>query len=382
MIYFDNAATTFPKPKSVISAMTQCLESEAVNAGRGIYPLAQKADKIIFQTRLKVLKLLGMPDGKVIFSPSATVAINQILLGMHWSKGDVVYTTPLEHNSVSRTLFHISQKYGVKTHQLYLDHCTYEYNLKKIEEQFDKNPPKALVLTHISNVIGLVTPIIEVSKLAKQHGAYVIIDGAQGGPLAAIKEDSNLIDYYVFSGHKTFYGPFGIAGFILNNKDLQLDPILFGGTGSHSEMLEMPESEPFRYETGSHNIVAITGLNAACDWLLDVGPEKILQKEKRLMKSMLDKLKMFNEITLYVGNEEYHQGLFSFNLNGYASQEVGTILGEHFDIAVRAGLHCAPMAHQFLNTLPKGTVRVSFGYFNEEDEVDIFADAIKKIIDS
>lgn len=379
-IYLDNAATTFPKPQMVINAMNHCMVNGCVNTGRAVYELAQKGDQLIAETRLKVSNLLGFDYGEIIFAPSATLALNQILFGLDWKKGDVVYTTPLEHNSVMRPLEQLVNKLGIKILQLHLDPVTLQYDMNEIEKMFFNSPPTAIIMSHVSNVCGNVTPIEEIAIKAKVYDSTVIVDGAQAGPLLPVK-NSKYIDFYVFSGHKTFYGPLGIAGFWYSKKR-ELKPYLFGGTGSHSEFLLMPEELPYKYEVGSHNIVAITGLNAACDWIKEVGYIKIIEHEQALMDILIDSLSDVEEIRLFISKNKGNQtGILSLTIDGYTSQEIATILDQEFNIAVRAGLHCTPMAHSFFNTLPKGTVRVSLGYFNTIEDVQALTNAIEKIVD-
>lgn len=381
MIYLDNAATTFPKPQAVIDAVTNCMTSSAVNAGRGVYPLAQQADEIIANTRTRIGNLLNYSSGQVILSPSATVALNQILLGLKWNSGDTIYTTPLEHNATARILHKLAQEHGVIIKTLTLDRLTLSYDLDSLETSFFNNPPKAVVMTHVSNVCGLITPIEKIARLAKNYNAITIIDGAQGGPLLPTEEPLSLIDFYVFSGHKTFYGPFGIAGYV-TNKSYPLNPLLLGGTGSHSEALDMPNELPFAHEVGSHNIVAISGLNEACKWLEEVGPAVIVQHERELFESAVDRLRDLSECKLLVNKDiNQHLGTLSFVIEGYTSQEIGMILSQNFNIAVRSGLHCAPKAHEFLGTLPNGTVRASFGYFNTDDDVQSLVEAVQAIVE-
>jgi cysteine desulfurase family protein len=379
LIYLDNAATTFPKPQKVIDAVNECMRSGCVNAGRGVYPFARSADLTIQQTRTLVADLLGFPNGQTVFTPSATIALNQIILGTRWNSGDTIYSTSLEHNSVARPLEELTRAYSVKLKQLPLDRETLEYDIKQIEEDFFRNPPKALVMSHVSNVCGLITPIEAIASLAKKHGALIVIDGAQGGPLLPQINNENLIDFYVFSGHKTFYGPFGIAGFV-SSGTVNLKPLLFGGTGSHSEFLTMPESLPMRFEVGSHNIVAISGLKAACEWLMDVKPQNIVDHERRLLEKAINGISGNGECRLFVNMNVFNNlGTFSFSINGYTSQEIGSIFSQNYDISIRAGLHCAPMAHSFLGTLPYGTARVSFGYHNSEQDVQTLVQAINEI---
>ena len=380
-IYFDNAATTFPKPQCVVDAVATCTKEWAVNTGRGIYPLAQKAERVVLETRQYIAALLNYKQGQVIFSSSATLALNQVLLGLEWTKGNFIYVTPFEHNAVARSIENLVKTFGIEVVELPVNKHSLEFNLDKIGKAFFKKPPTAIVLNHVSNVCGLITPVFEIAQLGKRYEAKVIVDGAQGGPLLPLGEYEKLIDFYVFSGHKTFYGPFGIAGFITNGQ-INLKPILFGGTGSQSELLSMPEELPFKLEIGSLNIVAISGLNASCQWLTEQGIEKIVFHERELMSYAIEGLSQFTQVKTFVSqNITNHLGILSFVVEGFTVQEVGMILSQQYGIAARTGLHCAPLAHKFLGTFPKGTIRLGFGFFNTKNEVQCFINAIEKIVE-
>ena len=380
-IYLDNAATTFPKPETVIEAVADCMRNGAINAGRGAYPLARKADRLIQDTRNAVASLLNYKEGQVLLSASATLALNQVLLGINWNYGDIIYSTHFEHNSVSRVLQHLQDTLNVKLITLPINVKTLEYDLDAIKQMFNKMPPKALVMTHVSNVCGLITPISMIAEMAKDYKAIVVVDGAQGGPLLPLDRAQELVDFYIFSGHKTFYGPFGIAGFVTKG-NIPLTPIIFGGTGSHSELLSMPEDLPFRHETGSSNIVAIAGLHAACGWFEETGIANIREHERALVKRTVEELSEYPDVIMFVSeNLENHLGTLSFTISGYTAQEVGMILSQEFGILTRTGLHCAPLAHKCLGTLPHGTVRVGYGYFNTEEDVECLIKAVRTIVD-
>lgn len=381
-IYLDNAATTFPKPETVINAVADCMRNGAINAGRGAYPQARKADRLIENTRSTIASLLNYQEGQVLLSASATLALNQVLLGINWNHGDIIYTTPFEHNSVSRVLQHLQDTLDIKIITLPIDVRTLDYDLDAIKQMFNKIRPSAVVMTHVSNVCGLITPVSLIAEMAKDFEAIVVVDGAQGGPLLPLERVQELVDFYIFSGHKTFYGPFGIAGFVTKG-NIPLTPIIFGGTGSHSELLSMPKDLPFRYEIGSSNIVAIAGLHAACGWLEETGIANIREHERSLLKRTVEELSEFPDVKMFVSNNlDNHLATLSFTIVGYTAQEVGMILSQEFGISTRTGLHCAPLAHYFLGTLPHGTVRVGFGYFNTKDEVGCLINAVRTIVDS
>lgn len=387
-IYLDNAATTFPKPEQVYQALDQANREYAVNAGRGSYALARKADSLIAETR-KAIKLLAHAEdmAEVIFTPSATMACNQVLGGLPWSKEDVVYVSPYEHNAVMRVLHLLQKKYGFAIEELAIDKDTLELDLEKIKYQFMQEPPSVLCITHVSNVTGYVLPVEILSEMVWDWNTVVFVDGSQALGLVPVELQGSGIDFYVFAGHKTLYGPFGIGGYIQNSQK-KPEIVLAGGTGSNSLNLEMPEELPGRYEPGSMNIPAIMGLRAA---LREFGNtteemqshrETISQKEKQLFDKMTQALSKIPEIQMYLPkNPQQQTGICSFTVEGYQSSDVGMILDEDYRIAVRCGYHCAPLIHKYLKDEGYGgTVRASVGQFHTEAEIELFVKAMEEIV--
>jgi selenocysteine lyase/cysteine desulfurase len=254
MIYFDNASTTWPKP--IIATPEQY-----VNAGRGQYTAAAKAGALLAETRAEMKNLLYCnANYETIFTSSATEALNTILQGLDYSKVRTVYITPLEHNAVLRTIFFLQKKWKFGIIHLIVQKQQLGYDLAAIERQFVRKPPGLVVMSHASNMCGLVAPIGELCALARKHNAITVIDMAQTAGLL----DTNLTDWgvgaAVFAGHKTLYAPFGAAGFVVR-KDLPLSPLLYGGTGLHSATAEMPAELPARFEAGSRNYRPLPGCN-------------------------------------------------------------------------------------------------------------------------
>lgn len=380
MPYLDNAATTFPKPPEVTNAMLKCMQEYAVNSGRGVYASAHKADNMIKETRTLVSDLVGLKKGKTIFSPSITVALNQIIQGLEWKKGDIAYVTPFEHNSVVRPLEFVSKNFGVTIKKLpVIFDGDFRYDLGMISELFLMYPPRVLIATHVSNVTGAITPLRSLLELSKEFNAVTVVDGAQGAALLPLDGMDNLVDFYAFSGHKSLYGPFGVAGFITNSSQ-PLKPLLHGGTGSHSENKEMPDEPPFAYEPGSHNIVSIAGLNAACKWLQETSPQAVLSHERTLVSTLLDSVESMQHVKTYGEfKSDTATGIISINVENYLSQEVAMVLEQKHGIQVRAGFHCAPSSHEFLGTQRAGTVRISFGYYNSENEVQELISCLEQL---
>jgi len=371
-IYLDNAATTYPKPESVYTAMDEFYRQHGGNAGRGANPLARRSAALLDETRLLVAHWLDAPD--VVFAASATMALNTVILGADLRAGDIVYTTPFEHNSVLRPLEYLRQSRGIDLRVLPFDKLTFACDVAAIEQHFQLDKPALVCLTQVSNVTGYMPPVDQIIRRARAVNPTVItlVDGAQGAGLISV--DMSLVDALVFSGHKSLYGPYGIAG-IAFGSDWRPQPLLYGGTGTVSESVEMPAIGPSRFEAGSHNISAFAGLNAAVKWLNKTGRDAIHTRIADLTSCLIDALPTVPGVQLYLPADiSQHHGVVSFTMGGVGPQGLETVLGAQ-NIAVRAGLHCAPWTHKFMGTLARGgTVRVSPGYFNSaQDFVPLMA---------
>lgn len=381
MIYLDNAATTFPKPDCVYDRVNTVQRTIAVNVGRGSYSVASDAMRIVDETRQLLSSFVGAAGPEsVVFTPSATIAANEIILGLEWNSYKNVYVTPFEHNAIARPLFGKCKEHGIDIQMIPFDPQTHEVDIAELARLFAINPPDYVFLNHVSNVTGTIVPIERIAKMSKDYGAIVIVDGSQSVGLIPIDISNTAIDYLVFAGHKNLYASWGIGGFICNS-NYELKPMLSGGTGSDSLNLSMPNSVPHGFEFASPNIIAIASLNASLKWLEQESLEKISHHKNRLMQRLIEGLSGC-DVQLYLPtNLINHTSVLSFNISEYVADEVGVILNEDFDIAVRTGYHCAPYAHRFLNTIEcKGTVRVSLGYFNTEEDVDALVDAVKDIV--
>lgn len=378
MIYLDNAATTFPKPEEVYLAMDKANRTYAVNAGRGSYRVAQYASKVIDDTRNEILKLVHGDKGtSIVLVPSVTIALNQILHGLSFVAGDIVYVSPYEHNAVARTLNLISKRKGIVIKELPINEETLEIDLDRVRYQFSREQPKCVCVTHVSNVTGYILPIVDLLNEAKKYDAITILDASQSLGLLEVNVKKIKADFIAFAGHKTLYGPLGVAGFIINS-GVVLDEFIVGGTGSDSLNLNMPQSIPNKYEAASSNIVAIAGLNAALKWL---NVAEIYEHEKKLTDYLVKKLMNIPNIKLYLpNNQESHISIVSFNINGYKAEDLGMILDEDFDIAVRTGYHCAPYIHKLLDDVQfTGTVRIGLSRFNTNEDIDILLKAIGEL---
>ncbi len=377
MIYLDNAATTFPKPEEVYKAVDYTQRNMAVNVGRGSYRVASDAMKVVDETRYLVAELLGVENpNNVVFTPSATIAANQIIMGLEWDEYKTVYITPFEHNAIARPLHLMQEKYNFEIVLLPFDAQTQEFDREEAETLFLQNPPDYVFLNHISNVTGAIIPIEAIAKLSKQYGAIVVVDASQSAGLISIDVKKSNIDYVIFAGHKNLYASWGIGGFV-SAAAAHLTTSLAGGTGSDSLNLNMAADLPGGFEVGSANIIAISSLNASLKWLKATGVSVIADKKTQLMERLIHGLRNLG-VKMYLPT--YHTSVLSFNVDGYSANDVGTILSEEYDVAVRTGYHCAPYIHDLIDSRQHGgTIRVSVGYFNTEEDIDLLLDGIRSL---
>ncbi len=381
MTYFDNAATTFPKPEQVYTFTDKFYREYGVNVGRGQHKLAFTASKLVSETRELLLELLNCPAKKVVFTPSATIAMNLILQGLEIGDNYNIYLSPFEHNAVTRIIHALQKIYKLNVFELVVDKQTLQYNTEKIKYQFAENKPNIVIVSHASNVCGVVAPIKDICEMSKSYGATNIIDMAQTAGLIETDLRSDIYDYNVFAGHKTLYSEFGIAGFICKS-DSKLKPILFGGTGIDSANQELPATIPERFEIASPNIRAIASLNASLNWLKESGIQNISKKEKENHAKLIRILNEFDNITVInPANSNNSIGVVSCVFHGYSSDSIGIILSDN-DIAVRTGLHCAPSAHKFLGTFPAGTVRFSVSFFSTDEDFEKLKETLKYIYEN
>lgn len=381
MVYLDNAATTFPKPESVYCAMDKANRELAVNAGRGSYKLAREASGVIAETKSLLRKLVKAENNVgVVFTPSITIALNEIIGGMDWNQNDVVYASPYEHNAVARTLHHVSELYGVKIKLIPLKDKSLEVDIEKFKYELSKEKPKAVFCTHVSNVTGYILPVSEIFTEAKKYGACTVLDSAQSLGLVDIDVRTMPVDIIAFAGHKTLYGPFGIGGFV-NVSSVKLNTYIVGGTGSDSLNLDMPSGIEVRYESSSTNIVSVHGLNAA---LKEIDAIEAFNREKELTDYLVKALEPIEGITVYLpAQREKHIAIVSFVVEGYLSEEIGEILDADFEIAVRTGYHCAPWIHDYIKDKESlGTVRVGVGRYTEKSSIDELIAALIDILNS
>ena len=375
-IYLDQAATSFPKPAGVYRKINEVLRRIGANPGRADHKLARKANQIVTETRERIAEFMGIPDPqRVVFTCNATEAINLGLKGL-LSPGDHAITSSVEHNSVIRPLKSLG-KTGVRSS---LIPCSSrgDLNIRLLKKSVTAKT-KLIILTHASNVSGALLPLEEVGTFARSRGILFMVDAAQTAGIVPINVEEMKIDLLACTGHKSLYGPQG-TGFLYIGNGIDLRPLKEGGTGIESASEEQPETLPHRLESGTLNTPGIAGLGAGVSFVLAEGVEKIRKKERSLTQQLLKGLKKIKGIRIYGPPEDGERiPLISFNLSSLNPTEVGFILDDYYDILVRAGLHCAPLAHRTLGTFPTGTVRASLGFFNTPDEVEALLKALREV---
>lgn len=371
MIYFDNAATTFPKPQCVYDAVNEGMKKFSFNAGRGSYSAAIDTFNMISATREKIANIVRANPNQVVFTASATESLNIIINGLDLKRGDKVYISPFEHNSIVRTL----HKCDVEIKFIPFSKKNWSVNYDKLNDELAINKPKAVIISHISNVTGFELPYNEIFKYSKKYGAVTVLDSAQG--FGTYQVDARFVDFVVFAGHKSLYSVFGVAGFI-NKTNIPLIVFKTGGTGSDSLNLDMPQELPAKMEAGSLNAVAIYALNKSIDFIVN---SDFAIKKHELTSYLIERLKELDNVIIYCPDDIETKGIVAFNIEGYTSDEIGKILSSQYDICVRTGYHCAPYIHDFLEDKKySGCVRVSLSGFNTIDEIDTLINAIEEIM--
>ena len=334
---------------------------------------------MILDVKAQILELCNATDAASVFmAPSTTIALNQIIGGQRWQEGANAYVTMYEHNSVMRPLMLMRERFGINIRLIPHVKGDLSIDLEKTEAMFEKFPPDFVAVTACSNVTGYILPAQQIFDLAKQHGAFTLLDAAQAFGLIGLDFATLNADAIAFAGHKTLYSTFGAAGAVLRN-GVDLDVFLAGGNGIKSMELTMPESIPEKLEAGSMDTPAIAGLAASLAWLKTVD---VLGHEKELMERLIDGLSQIPEVKLYKapGGMENQGSVVSFNLGDVNANAVGQILDDKHDIAVRVGHHCVSALHPYLKDLDnRGTVRVSVGYFNTEDDIDALVEAVRQM---
>jgi cysteine desulfurase / selenocysteine lyase len=380
MIYLDHAATSWPKPPEVIQAMTDFLERAGGNPGRSGHRLSVEAGRIVYDAREALAELFHAPDPlRIVFTPNATYAINLGICGI-LRPGDHVIASGIEHNSVMRPLRALETK-GV---HLTVIPCAQDGSIQSKDIACAMNPAVRLVaITHAGNVTGTIHPISEISKIAHQAGALLLVDAAQTAGALPIDMQAMGIDLLAFTGHKGLLGPPGTGGLAIGENVLikEMTPLVRGGTGSLSEFEVQPEACPDKFESGTLNGPGIAGLGAGVRWIQQRGIESIRSHEMEITNILKNGLGNIPGITIYgPGDPLRHTAIVSFIAKGYRVSDIGLRLDEEFGIMCRVGLHCAPAAHRTIGTFPEGTVRLAPGIFTTAAEARAAIDAVAHIM--
>jgi len=378
-VYADNAATSFPKPSEVSKAMCNYIDNIGGNVGRGTYESAYAAARVVYETRELISKLFNFPHSlNVVFTANITESLNTIIKGF-LKPGDGIIVSSMEHNAVMRPLSSKALT-GIEITRLQCEEDgTFPLN---ILERNIKNNTKLVVITHASNVCGTIMPVKEVGKICKKYGIHFVLDAAQSAGVLDLDFQKLNLSALAFTGHKGLLGPQGIGGFLINKDFEQLiNPLKEGGTGSFSDAEVQPEILPDKFECGTLNTPGIYGLNAALKYIEHKGIENIRVFEEELSKDFLNKVLNIDEISLSgIKNTIGRTSVFSINFTTIDNAEAAFILDREFGIMTRVGLHCSPAAHKTLGTFPSGSVRFSFGSFNDIEEIDYVASSILKTI--
>ena len=376
MIYFDNAATSWPKPPAVCAALSDYFGDAGGNPGRAGHRMSVAAARIVENAREAVAELFHANDSsRIVFTQNATHALNLALYGL-LRPGDHVVTTSIEHNSVMRPLRHL-ETLGV---ELTVVACGADGMVDlDILHHALRSDTRLLVTTHGSNVVGTLMPLAALAAFARKQRILYLVDASQTAGAIPIDVQHLDLDLMAFTGHKGLLGPTGTGGLYIR-EGVALSPLIRGGTGSDSAHETQPEFLPDAYESGTLNVAGIAGLAAGVNFLSEIGIDAVKTHEQKLVAQFLAGASEIPGITLYGPRDgALRCGVVSFNVNGVTPSEVGLILDESFGICARTGLHCAPAAHRTLGTFPMGTVRFSFGWFNSPAEIDVALAALRQI---
>ena len=377
LIFLDNGSTSFPKPDEVYRFMDHFYRNFGVSPGRSGYDLCQETAALVDETRKTLAAFVhgGNPD-RLCFSSNSTDALNLIIFGM-LKPGDHAVTTTLEHNSVLRPLYHLSQA-GVEVDHVPFDGAGF-VDPDELRDRF-RPTTKLVVVNHASNVIGTVQPIREIGRHCRERGIPFAIDASQSAGKVPIDIEDACVDVVAFTGHKSLLGPTGIGGlYVREGIDIRLTRA--GGTGVRSAVRTHPEEYPYRLEYGTLNVLGIAGLHAGVRWILDRGLAALHERDMALTRRLRDGLGGIDGVTLYCQDDlDGHISVLAFNVDGMEALDVGTLLDVDHNVACRTGLHCAPLLHEQLGTdRLHGAVRFGIGPFNTEADIDAAVSAVAEI---
>ncbi|MGA8942853.1 MAG: aminotransferase class V-fold PLP-dependent enzyme [Thermoactinomyces sp.] len=374
-IYLDNAATTWPKPETVYQAVETTMRELGANPGRSSHRMSLEAEKIIEQARQSVKYFFNAASPqRVIFTLNCTDSLNIAIKGLI-KRGMKVVTSPYEHNSVRRPLLSLQKEgvtvvtaHGTDKYQIDLDHF----------RELCSNGIDFAVLSHVSNVTGSVQPVAEIADIVHEQGGKLILDAAQSAGILDINLQETGIDILAVSGHKGLYGPMGV-GILVLAEDFPVRHFREGGSGAYSEVDYHPEVYPWRLEGGTPNLPGISGLAAGISFVRSAGVDAMGRHVADLAEMAISGLREIEGVRLYCGPEAPKTGVVSFTLERMDVALAASVLDQAYQIAVRGGLHCAPITHQELGTFPGGTLRASFGHFNNFVQVEQLIEAVREM---
>lgn len=376
LVYWDNAATTWPKPSTVRFSACKASELYGANPGRAGHDMAMRTAEQIHLCRQAVAKFFGLQDESgVVFTANCTMALNTVIFGLLREEGRAV-TSDLEHNAVMRPLAALSSHY--KRYDV-VPWCEDEDELVERFRRAIRPNTRLIVCTHASNVFGVSFPIRKIGALAHSYGLPFCVDAAQTAGVFPIDMEADHVDYLCVAAHKGLYASTGMGILLCREKD-KLLPLTYGGTGSHSLLLTQPDELPDRLESGTPNTAGICGLKAGVEFVNNTGRDRIQQHEIELLRYVYDRLKECSSIRFYTSRPNLGQSapVMSLNVDDWPSEQIAAILNDH-NIAVRAGLHCAPCAHRRFGTLEQGTVRLAPSVFSNTEEAEYICKVFSQI---
>lgn len=377
-MYLDNAATSYPKPEKVYEAVLHAMRDVGASPGRGGYRRSLEAGRILFQAREAAADFFSIADSsRIIFTQNATEALNLAFQGV-LTAGDHVITTSMEHNSLLRPLYALRNK-GVEL-TIVPSGPDGLVSVEDVRREVKANT-RMIAVSHVSNVCGAIQPIKQLSEICRKAGSLFLVDAAQSAGHLPIDVGSLAIDLLAVAGHKGLLGPSG-TGLLYVAPHVPLKPVTHGGTGTHSTAEEQPQVVPDGFEAGTHNLSGISGLHAGIEFIRELGLSSLHQHEQALLNQAEHELRKIPGVEIYGPSDPTGRcSVLSFTASGVDAALLATELDQCFDISVRSGLHCAPLAHRTLGTLPGGTVRMSPGWFTTSEDIAFFSDAVVQCID-
>ncbi|MBK8576231.1 MAG: aminotransferase class V-fold PLP-dependent enzyme [Elusimicrobia bacterium] len=368
-LYFDNAATSWPKPPAVVKSLEVYDREVGASAGRGAYPRAQASGEILAGCRTALARLMNAPDPRrVIFTLNCSDALNLAIHGLPWRRGDRVLVTPFEHNSVLRPLHALKVRRGIGIDVMPVD-ADGRVLVEKLPGAL-KARTRLIACVHASNVTGVIQPVAEVGTFSRRKGILFLVDAAQSAGAIPIDMQAMKIDLLAFPGHKSLLGPLGTGALVLG-KEIDLDPLRQGGTGSLSEIEVQPDFYPDRLETGSHNAPGLLGLWEGVNFVSKRGVGAIRRHERALLDQFMEGLSSLSSVRIFGPSHSAHRAaVVSLRWGEEDPRRTAARLWERGRVMVRAGLHCAPWAHKQIGTFPQGTFRFSFGPFVTSKQID------------